>query len=244
MKLRKGSGNRPVDCPPGGNIVSWHLEDRIPARSCRSRMGPSQETQLTFVINNGATTNNRESLTDRRAIEREDDRPAAEVSSTSSLRNTNRRREIAVNGCIRESSDPAVLLRLRFIPKRAARAVCVDFPVAAAVFRRRCKDSPKTLKSMPRVFMRMLKQFALFLLAATAVQAAALAAGSQPVFIVLYTRFYDHSHRSPNNERVQRLIPLLEKLRAKYPKFGNLELVRILRQYEPGFPGVQLLGCT
>jgi hypothetical protein len=70
----------------------------------------------------------------------------------------------------------------------------------------------------------MLKRFALMLLVATALLGAAPAAGSQPVFIVLYTRFYDHSHQYPNNERVQRLIPLLEKLRAKYPSSGIASL--------------------
>src|ERR1035438_2520300 len=70
----------------------------------------------------------------------------------------------------------------------------------------------------------MLKRFALLLLAAAALQGAAPPTDSQPVFIVLYTRFYDHSHQFPNNERVQRLIPILDKLRAKYPNSGIASL--------------------
>lgn len=68
--------------------------------------------------------------------------------------------------------------------------------------------------------MSKLKLFALIPLVAAGLQAAAPATGPQPVFIVLYTRFYDHSHKFPNNQRVERLIPLLEKLRAKYPNSG------------------------
>lgn len=68
--------------------------------------------------------------------------------------------------------------------------------------------------------MRTLKHFLCILLAAGSLQAASLASGSQPVFIVLYSRFYDHSHKYPNEQRVIRLIPLLEKLRAKYPNSG------------------------
>src|SRR5579863_4219636 len=66
----------------------------------------------------------------------------------------------------------------------------------------------------------MLKRSILLLLAAGGLLAAGLTSDPQPVFIVLYTRFYDHAHRFPNNERVQRLLPLLEKLRAKYPNSG------------------------
>lgn len=68
--------------------------------------------------------------------------------------------------------------------------------------------------------MRTFKRVTHILLTLATIQAAALAAGSQPVFIVLYTRFYDHSHQYPNNQRVERLLPLLEKLRAKYPNSG------------------------
>ncbi len=72
--------------------------------------------------------------------------------------------------------------------------------------------------------MYMLKRFTLLLLAVAALQGAASAAGSQPVFIVLYTRFYDHSHQFPNNERVQRLLPLIEKLRQNIPNSGIASL--------------------
>jgi hypothetical protein len=70
----------------------------------------------------------------------------------------------------------------------------------------------------------MLKRLTFILLAAAALHAASLAVGSQPVFIVLYTRFYDHSHQFLNNQRVQRLLPLLEKLRVKYPNSGIASL--------------------
>lgn len=72
--------------------------------------------------------------------------------------------------------------------------------------------------------MNTLKRFALILLAAAALQGSQPATGSQPVFIVLYTRFYDHSHQYPNNQRVQLLLPLLEKLRTKYPASGIASL--------------------
>src|SRR5580693_8351545 len=49
---------------------------------------------------------------------------------------------------------------------------------------------------------------------------AAEPAAAQPVFILLYSRFYDHSHPFFNDERVRRLIPLIEKLRARYPDSG------------------------
>ena len=42
----------------------------------------------------------------------------------------------------------------------------------------------------------------------------------QPVYIVLYSRFYDHSGPHINVERVQRLLPLLERLHAQYPDSG------------------------
>ncbi len=87
----------------------------------------------------------------------------------------------------------------------------------------------------------MIKRFTLLLLAIAALQGAGSAAGSQPVFIVLYTRFYDHSHQFPNNERVQRLLPLLEKLRAQYPNSGIASLFefsgsmsQVFREQNPG----------
>lgn len=86
----------------------------------------------------------------------------------------------------------------------------------------------------------MLKRFVVLLLGAAALHGAPPATGSQPVFIVLYTRFYDHSHQFPNNERILRLIPLLDKLRAKYPNSGIASLFefsgsmsQVLREKNP-----------
>jgi hypothetical protein len=42
----------------------------------------------------------------------------------------------------------------------------------------------------------------------------------QPVFIVLYSRFYDHSHQHTSDERLQRLLPMLDRLHNKYPQSG------------------------
>ena len=53
---------------------------------------------------------------------------------------------------------------------------------------------------------------------ASALASEAASPGSQPVFVVLYTQFYDHAHQYPTNERIDMLIPLLEKLRAQYPE--------------------------
>src|ERR1035438_4899854 len=58
------------------------------------------------------------------------------------------------------------------------------------------------------------------LLAAALYAPAAPASPAQPVLIVLYSRFYDHSHPHAIDERVQRLLPLLDRLRAKYPQSG------------------------
>jgi hypothetical protein len=93
--------------------------------------------------------------------------------------------------------------------------------------------------------MRKFKRFLLLFLAAAALQAAVSAAGSQPVFIVLYSRFYDHSHPFPNNQRVDRLIPLLERLRAKYPNSGvaclfefSGAISQVFLEYNPSQHGV------
>ena len=45
-------------------------------------------------------------------------------------------------------------------------------------------------------------------------------AAQEPVYIVLYSRFYDHSHPFPTEERLHRLLPLLEQLRKQYPQSG------------------------
>ena len=50
--------------------------------------------------------------------------------------------------------------------------------------------------------------------------AAAPAPAPEPVYIVLYSRFYDHSHPHTTDERLQRLLPMLDRLRAKYPQSG------------------------
>jgi hypothetical protein len=42
----------------------------------------------------------------------------------------------------------------------------------------------------------------------------------QPVYIVLYSRFYDHSHQHTTDERLQRLLPMLDKLHKQYPASG------------------------
>ncbi|MGB6946984.1 MAG: hypothetical protein WBE37_31595 [Bryobacteraceae bacterium] len=48
----------------------------------------------------------------------------------------------------------------------------------------------------------------------------------QPVYIVLYSRFYDHSHQHTTEERIQRLLPLLDRLRQKYPQSGISALLQ------------------
>lgn len=42
----------------------------------------------------------------------------------------------------------------------------------------------------------------------------------QPVMVVLYSRFFDHSHAKTNYERVQRLLALLDKLNTSHPNSG------------------------
>ena len=42
----------------------------------------------------------------------------------------------------------------------------------------------------------------------------------EPVYIVLYSRFYDHSHQHTTDERIQRLLPLLARLKKEYPQSG------------------------
>src|SRR5271154_5153244 len=48
----------------------------------------------------------------------------------------------------------------------------------------------------------------------------------QPVLIVLYSRFYDHSHQHTTDERLQRLLPMLDQLREKYPQSGISALLQ------------------
>jgi hypothetical protein len=42
---------------------------------------------------------------------------------------------------------------------------------------------------------------------------------SKPVYILLYSRFYDHSHEYAMNERVIRLLQLVQKLHDRYPQY-------------------------
>ena len=67
----------------------------------------------------------------------------------------------------------------------------------------------------------MLKHAALLLLASfPGLFAAEPAPAPQPVLIVLYSRFYDHSHQHTTDERLQRLLPMLDRLRKQYPQSG------------------------
>jgi hypothetical protein len=56
--------------------------------------------------------------------------------------------------------------------------------------------------------------------APAAAQANAPAGVQQPVLILLYTRFYDHSHQHTTDERIQRLLPMLQKFRDQHPLSG------------------------
>jgi hypothetical protein len=65
----------------------------------------------------------------------------------------------------------------------------------------------------------MYKKAAVLLIALSGLMVAA-APPSQPVYIVLYSRFYDHSHQHTTDERLQRLLPLLTRLQKEYPQSG------------------------
>ena len=65
----------------------------------------------------------------------------------------------------------------------------------------------------------MLKKAALLFVAVTGLMLAA-EPPTQPVYILLYSRFYDHSHQHTTDERLQRLLPLLDQLQKKYPQSG------------------------
>jgi hypothetical protein len=71
----------------------------------------------------------------------------------------------------------------------------------------------------------MFKRSALLFLAFSAVVTAAGPA-KEPVYIVLYSRFYDHSHQHTTDERLQRLLPMLDQLREKYPQSGISALLQ------------------
>jgi len=66
----------------------------------------------------------------------------------------------------------------------------------------------------------MYKKAALLFIALSGLMAAADPPSPQPVYIVLYSRFYDHSHQHTTDERLQRLLPLIERLRKQYPQSG------------------------
>jgi hypothetical protein len=71
----------------------------------------------------------------------------------------------------------------------------------------------------------MFKRSAFLFVAFSAVVTAAEPA-QEPVYIVLYSRFYDHSHQHTTDERLQRLLPMLHKLREKYPQSGISALLQ------------------
>src|SRR5271168_1460743 len=69
----------------------------------------------------------------------------------------------------------------------------------------------------------MYKRAVFLFVALSTVMAALMAAAEpaqEPVFIVLYSRFYDHSHQHTTDERLQRLLPMLDQLHQKYPQSG------------------------
>jgi hypothetical protein len=78
----------------------------------------------------------------------------------------------------------------------------------------------------------MSRRAALILAGAFGLFAAVISAGAadsparQPVFILLYSRFYDHTHQRATDERLQRLLPLLERLHNKYPQSGISALLQ------------------
>jgi Ca2+-binding EF-hand superfamily protein len=88
----------------------------------------------------------------------------------------------------------------------------------------------------------LLSALALCLLCVGVVFAATAGpATPQPVFILLYSRFYDHSIPRPNASRLQRLLPMLERLRQKYPEAGVSALLQfsgttsqVLDEMNPG----------
>jgi hypothetical protein len=81
-----------------------------------------------------------------------------------------------------------------------------------------------TIYFQERTELHMLKKTSLILFAISGLCAAAPepapAAAPQPVFIVLYSRFYDHSSQHTTDERLQRLLPLLDRLHKQYPESG------------------------
>ena len=72
----------------------------------------------------------------------------------------------------------------------------------------------------------MLRRVILFLPFILSLGAAGPPATPQPVFIVLYTRFYDHSQPHTTDERLQRLLPMLDRLRKQHPQSGISALLQ------------------
>lgn len=66
----------------------------------------------------------------------------------------------------------------------------------------------------------MLKRSIPLFLVTCGLFAAEPAPPPQPVFIVLYSRFYDHSQPHTTDERLQRLLQLLDRLRKQNPQAG------------------------
>jgi hypothetical protein len=96
----------------------------------------------------------------------------------------------------------------------------------------------------------MLKRALVFLLGFTTLVTAASAADApkQPILILLYSRYYDHSHPHPLSERLFRTFRLLDQLRAQYPKQSITPLLQfsgavsqILAEQDPTQHEVQQL---
>jgi len=96
----------------------------------------------------------------------------------------------------------------------------------------------------------MLKRALVFILALTGVVTAASAADApkQPILILLYSRYYDHSHPHPLSERLFRTFRLLDQLRTQYPKQPITPLLQfsgavsqVLAEQDPNYHEVQQL---
>lgn len=80
-----------------------------------------------------------------------------------------------------------------------------------------------------KITMRTFTSILLILMLASLAAVAADTAGTtspQPVFIVLYSRFYDHSHQHTTNDRLSHLLPMLDKLHDNYPQSGISALLQ------------------
>jgi hypothetical protein len=66
------------------------------------------------------------------------------------------------------------------------------------------------------------------LLSGILIAATLLAQGpapNQPVYVLLYSRYFDHFHDRINAERIRRLVPLVEQYRSSYPQSDMSVLV-------------------